>query len=579
MNRTNRSATTSRNGLFGAVCGTLLALAGCSAMTSSVPVEPQTALIRCEDLRGFTVGAADIGLPSSGATVLTAERLPELAPFPDVDGEHLLPTAPRCLVQGRIAPRDAAAPPINFAVNLPLRWNGRALQSGGGGLGGVVITSPQAKGSGRFDPIPLDRPYPLTLGYATFGSDGGHQGADTTFLRSDEALRNWGGEELKKTHDVALKVIAAAYGRMPSHTFFNGESAGGREAMMAAQRYAEDYDGIIATSPVLTWTYIHLADNHLRDRLVQGWLDAPAIKLVAERTRSSCDMADGLADGIIARYLECANDVAALRCPDGKAGATCLSEAQIASVNAIREPWSMAVPMADGLDRYAGYGVTGDEDGARYQYDFYPVGKQPPSMQLPVGRGFEAQRGAILNFAGFWIRHAIVQDPAFNPYLFDPRPHAARIQYLSSLFDATNPDLSAFARRGGKLILLQPSADNAVGLPMVAEYYRGVVRRMGPKATDGTMRFYVAAGGSHNANGPSQVDTLSLLENWVLKGEAPPDSVVGHDLDPTNLKPIRSMPVCRYPMYPRYKGSGDPRRAESFACTARPDPLEFAPAR
>ena len=113
------------------------------------------------------------------------------------------------------------APPIRYAVNLPLQWNGRALHSGGGGLNGVVITAPGNKASGRFDPIPLDRPYPISLGYVTFGSDSGHQNPDTTFMRSDEALRNWGGDELKKTRDVALKIIQAAYGRAPTHVFFS----------------------------------------------------------------------------------------------------------------------------------------------------------------------------------------------------------------------------------------------------------------------------------------------------------------------------------------------------------------------
>jgi feruloyl esterase len=398
-------------------------------------------------------------------------------------------------------------------------------------------------------------------------------------MRSDEALRNWGGDELKKTRDVALSIVAAAYGRAATHVFFSGESAGGREAMIAAQRFPDDYDGIIATSPVLAWNTIHLADNHLRDKLIQGWLDAPAIRLLAERTRATCDDSDGLRDGVIARYLECRNDVARLRCEGGRAGSGCLSDAQIAAVNAIREPWSMAVQMAHGVTRYAGYGVTGDEDGERYQYSFYPVGKEPPSLPLAPGRGFEPQRGAILNFAAFWVRHAIAQDPAFDPYLFDPRAYAGRIQYLSSLFDATDPDLSRLARRGAKLILLHPSADNAVGTPMIAEYYRSVVARLGQAETDRVMRFYVGAGGGHNVTGPSQVDTLTLLEDWVLKGAAPPDSVTAYEMGPADLTVRRTMPACRYPAYAHYEGTGDVRSAESFVCTARPDPMGFRPAR
>jgi feruloyl esterase len=560
----------------------LPALAGCawlsfgggeSALARPLPLK------RCEDLIDLRVVARDIALPTLGARVDKADRMPELAPYIGPDGEHMLPTLPRCVVQGTIVPVDGNAPPIRFAVNLPLQWNGRALHSGGGGLGGVVVTAPGNKASGRFDPMPLDRPYPINLGYATFGSDGGHQNADTAFMRSDEALRNWAGDELKKTRDVALRIIRAAYGRAPTHVFFAGESAGGREALMAAQRFPADYHGIIATSPVLAWNTVHLADNALRDRLIQGWLDAPAIKLLADQTRANCDEADGLRDGVIARYMECRNEVAALRCPDGRAARGCLSDAQIAAVNAIREPWALPLTMAHGLTRHAGYGVTGDEDSPRDQYAFYPVGTAPPTQPLPPGRGFEPQRGAILNFAAFWVRHAIVRDEKFDPYLFDARAHAPRIQYLSALFDATDPDLSAFAKRNGKLIILQPSADNAVSTPMVAEYHRSVVARMGRAATDRMMRLYIAGGG-HNVTGPSQVDVLTLLESWVLKDRAPPDAVVAVEIGPRDLTVKRSMPACRYPAYPHYIGNGgDPTSAANFRCTARPDPLAFSPAR
>jgi pimeloyl-ACP methyl ester carboxylesterase len=472
---------------------------------------------------------------------------------------------------------DPAAPPITFNINLPLTWNGRALQSGGGGLGGALITAPGQKASARFDPVPLTRPYPIALGYATFGSDGGHQGTDVAFMRSDEAMRNWGRDSMKKTRDVALHVAALAYGRQADRVLFSGESAGGREAMMVAQHFPEDYDGVVAVSPVLTWNYIHIADNDIRTKLVGGWLDAAAIRLVAERTRRSCDAADGLADGIVAAYLACPNDAGALRCPEGgAAGAGCLSNAQIAAVDAIREPWSMAVPLEHGQTRYPGYGVTGDEDGPRYQYAFYTVGTERPSHPLPPGRGFEPRRGAILNFAALWVRHAVVQDETFEPLHFSPLPYARRIQYLSTLFDATDPDLSRFRRRGGKLILVQPSADNAVGTPMVAEYYRSVVARMGQEETDGFLRFYVAAGGGHNATGPAQLDTLSMLESW-LDGREPPDAPPAYDVHPETLQTLRSVPACRYPAFARYNGSGDPNDASSFACAARPDPLAFRP--
>ncbi len=552
---------------------TLVSAPAARAQVNAIPLQ------RCEDLKGMSIPVGDIRLPTKGATITSADRTPISPPRPDPDGEFGLPIPERCIVQGQINSIDPAAPPIKFNVNLPMNWNGRGLQSGGGGMGGVVITAPDKKAAARFDPIPLDRPYPLTLGYVTFGSDGGHEGTDVAFTKSDEALRNWAADSMKKTRDVALVIAQAAFGRRADRVYFAGESAGGREALIVAQKFPDDYDGIIATSPVLSWYYIHLADNNIRDKLIQGWLDKKAVALIARKTRAACDEADGLKDGVIARYLECPNDAAALRCPDGKPNEGCLSDAQIAAVNAIRDPWSMAVPMAHGVTRYPGFGVTGDEDAERYQYAFYTVGTEQPSYPLAPGRGFERGRGAILNFAALLIRHTIVQDAAFDPYLFDPRPYARRIQYLSGLFDATDPDLAKFRARGGKVIILQPSADNAVGTPMVAEYYNSVVAKLGQQAADDVLRLYVTPGGGHNVTGASQVDILTLLTDWVEKGQAPADTQIAYDIDPVNLKTLRTMPACRYPSYARYNGSGDVNAAASFTCTGRPDPLKFSDAR
>lgn len=549
----------------------LALLAGCAAPPPQTPFTPM-AIQQCEALASLAVPASAIGLPTRGATIVSATRAPEVAPYKDAEGEHLLPTPARCLVLARVLPVDAAAPPINIAVNLPLSsWNGRALQSGGGGLGGQVITAPGNKASGRFDPNPVNVPYPITQGYVTYGSDQGHPRGDFSFTRSDEAMRNWAYEEIKKTRDTAMAIVQAAYRRRPTHVFFSGESAGGREALRAAQMFPRDYDGVIATSPVISWYPIHLFDNGVRDRLVDGgFLDAAAIKLVAEKTRASCDTADGLRDGVVAKYLECPNDVAQLQCAPGQAAGTCLSAAQVAVVNALREPRTLPVPLANGVTRLPGFAVTGDEDGAAWQWPFYAIGTEAPGRPLPPGMGFEPRRGAILNFGAFVIRHTIVQRDDFDPYQFDARPHAQHIAYLSNLFDATNPDLSAFAARGGKLIIVHPSADNASPLTLSAEYHGSVVRKMGQGPTDAFMRLYVPAGGSHNVGGTSQVDALAMLEDWVLRGRTPPDAPVAQNLGLEDMRFIRSVPACRFPAYPRYNGSGDVDQATSFTCVARP---------
>lgn len=559
--------------MFGALT---LGVAGCTGMTTlKAPLTTPVALARaCESLTGVAIPSSRIGLPTTGAVVTSAARAPAVAPIKDPEGEHLLPTPERCLVLGQIRPVDASAPPILFAVNLPLsNWNGRALQSGGGGLGGQLITAPGNKASGRFDPNPLDVPYPITQGYATFGSDNGHpQGfGNANFTANDEAIRNWGHEELKKTRDTALVIIEAAYGRKPTHVFFSGESAGGREAVKAAQIYPDDYDGVIATSPVLSWNLIHLADNRMRDRLMDGWLDAPAIKLIADQTRKSCDRDDGLQDGVLGKYLACANDVASLQCKPADAPGTCLSAAQVASATAQREPFQAGVSLSYGVTRFPGYGVTGDEDGDGWQWRFYPVGQEPPTRDLKPGVAWEQRRGATLNFAAYWIRHVVVGRDDFNPTQFDPKPYADRLRYLSTLFDALDSDLSRFAAHGGKLIIVHPSADNAAPLAMTAEYYGSVVQRMGRSNTDRFLRLYVPAGGSHNVGGTSQVNALAMLEDWTLRGVTPPEAPVALNLSLTDMRFLGSMPACRFPAYPQYDGKGNPKQAASFACVGRPD--------
>ncbi len=389
----------------------------------------------CETFAGIDVPRRAISLRTSEITVTSAVQVPASSRTTDDSGDIVLELPSHCRLQGEIGPVDPDAPPVRFNVNLPDDWNGKALHSGGGGLGGTLNTAPGQKAFGRFDPQPYDDTYPLTEGYVTFGGDDGHPRGDVEFIYNDEALRNWAGDSLKKTRDVAVWLIERAYGRAPERLYFSGESAGGREAVFVTQRFPGSYDGAIAVTPVLDWTYIHIADNRIRSKLLEGWLDEDAIALIADRTRAACDADDGLVDGIIGRYMECRMDSQSLRCPDGATGRGCLSDAQVESLDAIREPWSTTVPFAYGVDRFPGFGVTGDEDNPDNQYSFYMVGTTPPTHPVPPGRGTQPGLGAILNFGVIWVRHGIAQDEGFEPHRFYPPAHTERIQYLSGLFD------------------------------------------------------------------------------------------------------------------------------------------------
>jgi len=527
-------------------------------------------IVRCEDLAGIVIAPTEIGLPTKGAIVTSAVRASATAPAA-IDGEAIQGINAHCEIQGRIDSVTAGAPPINFNINLPLRWNGVAIQSGGGGMGGTVITSPGKKGSGMLDPDSPAWPYRINTGYVTFGSDEGHPKEQFTNYFNDEVIRNWAADYVKKVHDVALKIVSHAYGVAPRRLYFTGESAGGRESLRAAQRFGDDYDGFIATSPVLYWTVNHLLDNVLRSRLIDGWIDEAAIKTIADRTRQYCDEMDGLKDGIVARYMACHVPDAALRCPTDKSAKDCLSDAQMLSLNTMRQPWKVPAGLTFpfGITEFPGYGTTGEEDDSPFQYDYYPIGKVPPSKTLPPNYGFEKDRGGALNFAQLWTRYAIAQDPAFNVYNFDPLPYAKRIRYLADLFDALDPSLVKLEKHGSKLILFEPSADSAASLQPVAAYYNSVLHAMGRARTDGVMRFYVGPGGGHNVTGTSHVDLLKVMEDWVDRGITPPTTLRAEKVDLGTLKVTRTMPACLFPAYARYRGRGNVNDASSFVCTSR----------
>src|SRR5262249_18728490 len=198
----------------------------------------------CALLKDFSSPASAIALPTSGAVVQTAVAV-GASDQGNANGDF-------CKVVGVVKPKNSGSPSLEFEVNLPLSWNRRALQMGGGGYDGSLVT-----GLTPFTLQPANTPTPLKQGFVTLGSDGGHEGAqafDGTFGMDDEALINYGKESVKKTHDVAIAIIRKAYGRAPERFYFIGGSQGGHEALDAAARYPQDYDGVVAHYPAYNVT-------------------------------------------------------------------------------------------------------------------------------------------------------------------------------------------------------------------------------------------------------------------------------------------------------------------------------------
>ena len=552
---------------FAALSAVLL-LAACAGQ----PVDPNAA---CAALKA-PIPAGAIGLPTGGAVVESATlvaptdlvvrpKVPFGPPPPEVAIGPALPE--HCQIVGAIAPVDPKAPPIRFQVNLPTQWNGNSLQYGGGGFNGVLITGLALTPSAR-----PDRPGPLARGYVTYGTDSGHQNAPNVplqaFALNDEALVNFAHASYKKVRDVAVELMKRRYGEAPKKLYFFGSSEGGREGVTMAQRYPADFDGIFSRVPVINWVALQVAGTRAGvAQFGEGWLSPAVTRLVGQAVIDACDARDGLADGIVSDYEDClrAFDAAKLRCAAG-ASSNCLSDAQLKSVLALQTPLPLNFALANGVRGYPAWGRGGENapgTGPVGGWVAWQSGDAPPT--LPPG---PASSRAWLYGSGA-IQYFIARDPNHDPRRFNPDDYAGRMREVSALMDSTNPDLTAFMARGGKLVISEHMADYAQSPYAGIEYYKSVVARMGQPAADIFLRLYVTPGADHMGIGaPSSVDMVEILSDWVERGSAPGDLVQARHELKLPFAVTAARPMCRYPAFPRYRG-GDATRAESFECARR----------
>jgi len=552
--------------------------AACSSLApppASVPPvpDPRTA---CEGLIA-PILATSIGLPTRGAVVdsvtfvaATAwkpapEPLPSVPPAPDRVIVAALPE--HCEVTGVISPVDASAPPIRFQVNLPDEWNGRVLQLGGGGFNGVLVTGLALPPDGR-----IDRPSPLMRGFVTAGTDSGHAAAPNTppqaFALNAEALENFAHASYKKVHDVAIELVKRRYGRPPAKIYYMGSSEGGREGLTMAQRYPNDYDGIFSRVPVIGFTGLQAAGTRVGEtQMGQGWLSPAHVKVIGDAVLAQCDALDGLADGIVSDVETCRSrvDLSSLRCPNGASGAACLSDAQLEAARTIHARYEFPFPLANGLTSYPGWAWGGGEaamgTASAGGWTTWLTGRAPQTWP-PVPGSANAWV-----FGAGTVRYIDIGSADADPLHFDPRRHEDRVRRVSALLDSTDPNLHAFHLHGGKLVIAEHLADYAQSPYAGIEYWRSVVARMGAASTDDFLRLYTTPGADHIGLGaPVGVDMLDVLVDWVERGRAPQDLVQVSLASTPPFRETRSRPMCRYPGWPRYRGSGDVDRASSFEC-------------
>ena len=469
---------------------------------------------KCERLAGKAIG---------GATLSSAQVVPATATL-----------AEYCLVRGLIEPK------LNFELRLPKKWNKKLHYGGGGGYNGSIP--------------PVVAPA-LNAGYAQVSSDSGHQGSglDASFALNDpQAAQLFGSLSVPTVTAAAQEIVRVRYGHHAKRAYFEGCSNGGREGLMNAQRFPTLFDGIISRAPAYNWVGLMGAFNRTAKAIAApgGAINAAKTTTLANAVLAACDALDGVADGLVSNPQACHFDPATLRCAGGAdTGDNCLSDAQLTTVKS----WTTPASFDGGTYHNPGWPLSGNEN-ARFAWDLWLTGS--PSLQFL--------------FSDTTVKYYLARNPAANSLIYDFDSDTGALFALAALNDATNANLHPFLGANGKLILWHGGNDSALTVKATTEYYGQVVNAVGGRANaDQFVRFYVAPGVNHCSGGPGadETDLLSALDDWVTKRLAP-GTLTAVRRDPSTGSTLLSRPLCIYPDYPRYKGSGDVNAASSYACTA-----------
>ena len=454
--------------------------------------------------------------------------------------------------------RPTADSDIKIEVWLPMTaWNGRLLGLGNGGFAGLI------------DYLNLSRA--LRNGYAATATDAGHTGApiDAAWaLGHPEKVIDFGHRGIHEMTRVAKEAARAFYGRPPRRSYFAGCSDGGREALMEAQRYPEDYDGILAGAPAHDWTaLLSTAVWHTQALTLDpaSFIPPDRIPAIAAAVNQACDAADGVKDGVLNDPRRCRFDPASMQCKPGESSPACLTAPQVVALRKIHQ----GPRDAAGRQLFPGYppGAETGEGG----WALWITGEQPArSLMAMFGQGY--------------FSHMVYEKPDWDYRGFRmERDLTAAVEKTAKVLDATDPDLRRFAARGGRLILYHGWQDPAIPAESTVNYYESIVGHMGPAAR-AVVRLYMAPGVQHCEGGPgpdafgqagdwsSDDPARSLrvaLERWVEKGIAPSTIVATkYTGDGAARAATVTRPLCEYPQAARYKGTGNPDAAASFVCEA-----------
>ena len=532
------------------------------------PARPATLIGSCEGLLAQLAGMPNTTI--TGSSTVAAGAL-------QVAGK---PVPAHCLVTGRMNDRvglDGRPYAIGFELRLPIEWNGRFWYQGNGGIDGIVAPATGALGGG-----PLT--HALAQGFAVLSSDAGHPITyGPTFGFDPQARLDYGYQAVGTLTPMAKSAINVAYGKRPDRSYIGGCSNGGRHVLVAAARYADQYDGFVAGAPGFNLPLAALANIWGAQRYASVATGNPATppgletaftaderRTVGAAVLRRCDRLDGVADGLVQdtrlcqRVFNLQRDVPT--CPAERDG-TCLSQAQKLAIGPIfrgatssNGPFYASFPYDPGI---GGAGVPFWEFVAPLFLDSGAVGvifKVPPTLD------------AVTNGPAFTLNLDI---DATLPQLF-----ATDATFTESAMQFMTPpeptQLSDLRRRGAKVLVYQGVADPIFSIDDTERWWRGVNRASGSRAED-FVRVFPVPGMNHCAGGPAtdQADFITPMVNWVERG-IEPDRIVAtargtgnaggaNPEVPADWAPDRTRPLCPYPFVARYV-HGNVEKASSFIC-------------
>jgi feruloyl esterase len=550
--------------------------------TKLPPVEGDRVITAAEvtaERVGASIPVSAIGEPVGGVTLAPPRWI-----------EATANSVAYALVDGAMAPVDPKGKPINFRVLLPARWSRRAVQMGGGGMNGMV---PMLRG---------EPPGSATASFARYGSDSGHQmggfggpgfgpggGGGNDWALNEEAIRNLGYLQMKKTRDAAMVILERVYGERPRFNYYIGGSQGGREGLTVAQRYPADYDGVVADVPIVSFSTLMLAPEliRIREKPLSNWVTRAKANAIRAEFIRQADKLDGLSDGVINNYMAARalfdlsqgdpkrNPWAALRAPDGvdpdpadTSDQARLTDGQIETLKLVYSRYPFATPLANGVRSFGMWVPNTDPAGSGLIAERRFRGQEGAADNAPM----HAHLG-VLGVTGF-----LIQNLSANPLDYvEGGPLNKRREQLSEWLDSTNPDLTAFYRRGGKMIVTIGTDDTLASPGAQLDYFQSVLDKMGREQVDAFARFYVLPQTGHGLSGkswgtngdgqtnpvfpiPNRFDRTALITAWVERNEPPGKTLVV-------TAGARSLPLCSYPNYPRYR-SGPPESADSYTSVA-----------